>query len=99
MNETRANGAKATSGPWVAHCGFVATQGHKAICKMSYTGAVNFATGPATLEDTANAKLIAAAPDMFQALAAIVELQADHGRMNLMECAALARAALRRAGQ
>jgi hypothetical protein len=63
---------KHTSGPWVTHCGFVATTDHKAICKMAYTGGVQFAAPTATLEDAANARLIAASPDMLAALRSIM---------------------------
>lgn len=48
-------------------------------------------------EGEANARLIAAAPDMLAALKNIVELQADHGRLNLPECAAIARTAIQKA--
>ncbi len=45
----------------------------------------------------ANARLIAAAPDLLEALEAIVTLAADHGRMNLPECAGMTRAAIAKA--
>ena len=64
MNEK----TKHTPGPWVTHCGFVATADHKAICKMAYEGGVQFAAPTATLEDAANARLIAAAPDLLETL-------------------------------
>jgi len=66
---------KHTPGPWCAFAGFVAaetTEGKKAVCKMSYPGAVVFAAECGTLEDSANARLIAAAPNMLKALQQIV---------------------------
>ena len=43
------------------------------------------------------AALFAAAPDMMEALENIVALQENQGRRNLVECAAIARAALAKA--
>jgi len=73
--------AKHTQGPWITNCGFVATAKHTAICKMSYTGAVKFAADPASLEDSANARLIAAAPDMLEACKAVLEANPIPGGM------------------
>jgi hypothetical protein len=50
-----------------------------------------------TDEAKANARLIAAAPEMLEALKAIVVLAKDHGRMNLPQCAGMARAAIAKA--
>ena len=56
-----------TKGPWSAGQGFV-TAGHKAICKMSHDSAINYAASPGSVEDAANARLIAAAPDLLNAV-------------------------------
>ena len=56
-----------TKGPWSARQGFV-TAGHKVICKMSHDSAINYAASPGSVEDAANARLIAAAPDLLNAV-------------------------------
>lgn len=86
--------AKHTPGPWITHCGFVATAKHTAICKMSYTGAVKFAADPASLEDSANTRLIAAAPAMLAALEQIASDKPNSDKFALM---AIARAAIQAA--
>jgi hypothetical protein len=95
------NEQKHTPGHWYATSGYVAVKtqnGHRVICGMSRTDScMNYAAGVGSTEDASNARLIAAAPDMLAALKNIVVLQADHGRLNLPECAAIARAAIAQA--
>ena len=56
-----------TPGPWTAGQGFV-TAGHRAICKMSHDSTINYAAAPGSPEDAANARLIAAAPELLNAV-------------------------------
>ena len=48
-------------------------------------------------EMMANARLIAAAPDLFAACQAIADLADGQGRANLIDCAAIARLAVAKA--
>ena len=62
--------SKHTPGPWTAinHGNFVNSD-NGLICRMSHAGTAFFwATGPADLENTANAQLLAASPEMLEAL-------------------------------
>lgn len=61
---------------------------------IALVGDVDRAT--AEMNET-NALMMAAAPEMFQALWAIVELSKDQGRANLPECAGLAKQAINKA--
>lgn len=71
--------------------------------RQAQTGMVSIypVGGPFRVADAydglANARLIAAAPDMLEALIAIVALSNDQGRRNLPECAGLARQAIAKA--
>src|SRR3990172_5904498 len=59
-----------TEGPWKAMSGFVATTEPipSVICKMSHIcNVLNFAAEPGSIEDGANARLIAAATDLLAA--------------------------------
>ena len=48
-------------------------------------------------ESQSNGNLIAAAPELLESLKAIVALSQDQGRMNLPECAGMAKAAIAKA--
>ena len=91
--------AKSTPGPWkmFVPCG----EGDYGIMSDNVNAGGNFyvATIPngTHAEAEANARLITAAPAMLKALENIVALAADHGRMNLPECAAIAKAAIQAA--
>jgi len=61
---------KYTRGPWISAGAFVVTdntQEAKAICKMAYMGQIEFAAGVCSLEDKANARLIASSPGLLEA--------------------------------
>ncbi len=92
--------AKHTPGPW--------TVGHEHLQDDTWFYRVYYSDNRGIFEiatidkrrrpqATANARLISAAPDMLEALQAIVLLQRDQGRRNLPECAAIARAAIAKA--
>lgn len=56
-----------TPGPWDHACGFVRAR-HGAICKMSHDSPISYAATPGSIEDDANAALIAAAPELLDAV-------------------------------
>jgi len=64
---------KHTQGKWYTTAGFVGCQtasGNRTICSMARPDSVmHWAAGPGSNEDSANATLIAAAPDLAEALA------------------------------
>jgi hypothetical protein len=71
-----------TPGPWKAtktssHVYHDAGNEHDGvICKMAHAGSLQWACkDPSSLENTANARLIAASPSMYDALAAIANMQ------------------------
>jgi carotenoid cleavage dioxygenase-like enzyme len=65
-----------TQGEWYTTAGYVAAKtahGNRVICAMSHLGsAMNYAAPPGSTEDSANARLIAAAPDLLAALEAVL---------------------------
>ena len=62
---------------------FVKSQDHSAICRMAYNGVWKWAAGIGTLEDRANARLIAAAPDLLDALKNVLDELHKHHKMNV----------------
>jgi hypothetical protein len=65
---------------------------------MAFAGVVNFAAGVGTLEDSANARLIAAAPDLLAALNALLWQHDNNGGQLCGMALQDARAALAKAG-
>lgn len=55
-----------TPGPWVATGNYVKTD-DGVICTMARIGAIQFAAEIGSLEDSANARLIAASPGLYAA--------------------------------
>ena len=83
-----------TPGPWRHDGGLVRAKAY-AVAVVTGDGVVRFSTS--LDEISANARLIAAAPDLLAACEAIVALEDGQGRLNLPMCAGQARAALARA--
>ena len=95
---------KHTPGPWREVGNFVVTSnGTGAICRMSVSGPIGYAAEPASWENEANARLIAAAPDLLAALESWIACANDGDRHPpawidvFNACAAQSRAAIARA--
>lgn len=88
---------KHTTGPWTVHdC----KDGKYSIVHngpLAYVGNVGGENGDAIAQ--ANARLIAASPELLDACIAIAALADGQGRMNLMEVAGQARAAIHKASR
>ena len=72
MRETERNTIKTTPGPWETTGGFVRAKSG-AICKMSHNSAIKYAADQGSIEDAANAALIAAAPELLKAVIAAAD--------------------------
>ena len=77
----------ATPGPWAATAGFVRAK-HGAICKMSHDSAIKYAAGQGSVEDAANAALIASAPELLEAVREAADyfhdfVESDHDEVRL----------------
>ncbi len=74
-----------TPGPWKRTSGFVAA-GSRVVCSMARANSVmHFAAEPGTLEDAANAHLIAAAPELLEYAASLL-VAAENNRDMLAIC-------------
>ena len=76
-----------TPGPWAATAGFVRAK-HGAICKMSHDSAIKYAAGQGSVEDAANAALIASAPELLEAVREAADyfhdfVESDHDEVRL----------------
>jgi len=77
----------ATPGPWVATAGFVRAK-NGAICKMSHDSAIKYASSQGSVEDAANAALIASAPELLEAVREAADyfhdfVESDHDEVRL----------------
>ena len=61
-----------TPGPWETTGGFVRAKSG-AICKMSHNSAIKYAADQGSIEDAANTALIAAAPELLNAVIAAAD--------------------------
>lgn len=76
-----------TPGPWEHTTGFVRAR-HGAICKMSHDSPIGYVATPGSTEDEANATLIAAAPELLDAVQAAADyfhdfVESDHDEVYL----------------
>ena len=72
MRGTKRSTIDTTPGPWATTGGFVRAKSG-AICKMSHNSAIKYAADPGSIEDAANAALIAAAPELLSAVIAAAD--------------------------
>jgi hypothetical protein len=96
MNETRASRAKHTSGPWYTRHGQISSETSAHGCTIANCNAT--AKGISQAEVDANARLIAAAPEMFEALKRLTAWHGNPGSLADLDGAReTARAALAKA--
>jgi hypothetical protein len=67
MNMNKKDTSSHTPGPWYKGAGFVRSE-HGAICKMAHESPIMYAASTGSIENEANARLIAAAPELLEAV-------------------------------